>query len=71
MTADEIRAIRRRVGMSQPQFAEAFSFTLGSVRDWEQGRRQPEQAARVLLLVIDANPEVVRDAVRRGIRRLA
>jgi len=42
--------------------AHRFAFSPGAVREWEQGRRQPEAAARVLLLVIASRPEVV-DAV--------
>ncbi len=40
-------------------FAKRFGFSVGAVREWEQGRRQPEAAARVLLLVIASRPEVV------------
>jgi putative transcriptional regulator len=50
--AVDVRAIRARTGLSQPQFARRFGFSVAAVRDWEQGRRQPEAAARVLLLVI-------------------
>jgi putative transcriptional regulator len=57
--AVDVRAIRARTGLSQPQFARRFGFSVAAVRDWEQGRRQPEAAARVLLLVIARRPEVV------------
>jgi putative transcriptional regulator len=60
--AVDVRAIRARTGLSQTQFARRFGFTVSAVREWEQGRRQPEAAARVLLLVIASRPEVV-DAV--------
>jgi putative transcriptional regulator len=55
----DVRAIRARTGLSQPAFAKRFGFTVSAVREWEQGRRQPEAAARVLLLVIASRPEVV------------
>lgn len=55
----DVRAIRARTGLSQPQFARRFGFSVAAVRDWEQGRRQPEAAARVLLLVITRRPDVV------------
>ncbi len=55
----DVRAIRARTGLSQTQFARRFGFSSSSVREWEQGRRQPEAAARVLLLVIASRPEVV------------
>jgi putative transcriptional regulator len=57
--AVDVRAIRARTGLSQPNFAKRFGFSVSAVREWEQGRRQPEAAARVLLLVIASRPEVV------------
>jgi putative transcriptional regulator len=60
-----VRAIRDGLGLSQTAFARRFGFSPASVREWEQGRRQPEAAARVLLLVIARSPEVV-DAVLAG-----
>lgn len=55
----DVRAIRGRSGLSQEAFARRFGFSPAAVRDWEQGRRRPEQAARTLLLVIERHPEVV------------
>ena len=55
----DVRAIRKRLGMTQSAFAQRFGFTAASVRDWEQGRYQPDKATRVLLLVIDKEPEAV------------
>ena len=55
----DVKAIRRRLGLSQAQFSRRFGFSVGTVRGWEQGLRQPEAAARILLLVIASNPEVV------------
>jgi putative transcriptional regulator len=52
-----------RTGLSQEAFALRFGFSPAAVRDWEQRRRQPEQAARTLLLVIDYNPDVVTEAL--------
>jgi len=59
----DVRAIRDRLGLSQPEFASRFGLALATVRDWEQGRRQPEQAARTLLLVIDRTPAAVTEAL--------
>src|SRR5271167_1607919 len=59
----DVRAIRDRLGLSRPAFAERFGLAVAAVRDWEQGLRRPDPAARVLLLVIARNPEVVADAV--------
>jgi putative transcriptional regulator len=55
----DVRGIRTDLGLSQEAFAKRFGFSLAAVRDWEQQRRTPEQAARVLLLVIAQNPAAV------------
>ena len=59
----DVRAIRNRLGLSQEAFAARFGFSVAAVREWEQGRRRPEQAARTLLLVIARNPDVVAAAL--------
>jgi len=53
----DVKAIRQAIGMSQPKFAEAFQIPVGTLRDWEQGRRVPDAPARALLKVIAADPE--------------
>ncbi len=60
----DVRAIRKRLGLTQPAFAQRFGFGVATVRDWEQGRYQPDQAARSYLLVIDREPEVVERALQ-------
>jgi putative transcriptional regulator len=55
----DVRGIRADLGLSQEAFAKRFGFSLAAVRDWEQQRRTPEQAARVLLLVIAQDPAAV------------
>ena len=55
--------IRRRLGMTQEQFSARFGVPIGTLRDWEQGVRQPDSAARTLLRVIDRNPEAVIQAL--------
>lgn len=59
----DVRAIRGRLNMSQNDFAARFGFGVAAVRDWEQKRRRPEAAARVLLTVIDKAPDVVTAAL--------
>ena len=59
----DVRAIRGRLGLSRPAFAERFGLAVAAVRDWEQGLRRPDPAARVLLRVIARSPEVVAQAV--------
>jgi len=56
----DVRAVRERLGLSQAKFASRFGFALHAVRNWEQGRRQPDVAARAFLMVIDREPEAVR-----------
>ncbi len=58
-----VRGIRDGLGLSQADFAARFGFGVAAVRDWEQGRRRPEAAARVLLMVIAHNPKAVEDAL--------
>lgn len=59
----DVRAIRKKLGMSQAQFAAAFGFGLDAVQNWEQGRRRPEGAARAFLKVIAHEPDAVRRAL--------
>lgn len=62
----DVREIRGKLGLSQGAFAARFGFSVGAVREWEQGRRRPEQAARTLLLVIAHNPQAVTEALERA-----
>lgn len=59
----DVKAIRQKLDLSQNQFANRFGFSVAAVRDWEQARRTPEAAARVLLTVIDREPEAVQRAL--------
>ncbi len=59
----EIRVIREKMGLSQSAFAGLLGVSLRTLQDWEQGRRQPTGAARSLLLVAQARPEVLRDVL--------
>ena len=62
----DVAAIRKRTGKTQDQFARAYHLPLGTVRDWEQSRSQPDAPARVLLSLIGAEPETIEQLVRRG-----
>lgn len=59
----DVRALREGLGMSQAEFAAAFGVSVGTVRNWEQGRREPQGPARVLLAVIEREPEAVKRAL--------
>ncbi|MES9993571.1 MAG: helix-turn-helix domain-containing protein [Candidatus Thiodiazotropha sp.] len=58
-----VRAIREKTGMSQQRFCATFGISLGTLRHWEQGLRSPRGAARVLLKVVENNPQAVIKAV--------
>jgi len=57
------KTLRRALGLSQEEFAARFHIPLGTLRDWEQGRAEPDQAARAYLKVIATAPDVVRKAL--------
>ena len=58
------KIIRRALGLSQEEFAARFHIPLGTLRDWEQGRKDPDAAARAYLIVIGRNPSAVTEALR-------
>ncbi len=60
----QVRVIRRALGLSQEVFATRFHIPLGTLRDWEQGRKDPDTAARAYLRVIGHNPAAVTEALR-------
>lgn len=59
----DVAAIRKRLGLSQGDFAARFGFKLDAVQNWEQGRRRPEGAARAFLRVIEREPAAVQRAL--------
>lgn len=58
------RAIRRRLGMTQAQFARALHIPVATLRNWEQGRNAIDPAARSLLTVVARNPRLVLQALK-------
>jgi putative transcriptional regulator len=60
----DVSGAREKIGMTQKQFASAFGISLATVRNWEQGRRFPTGAARILLKIIQNNPEHVKQALK-------
>ena len=61
----DVKAIRRRVRLTQGQFAATYKLPLGTVRDWEQGRRQPETGSRLYLRMIEADPKGVQSIIAK------
>jgi putative transcriptional regulator len=55
----DVAALRRRLALSQAEFARAFGLDLGAVQAWEQHRRRPDRTARILLAVIAREPDAV------------
>ena len=62
-SAERILALRKRMKLSRREFADRFGLDARAVQDWEQGRRLPDRAARVLLTVIEHNPKAVERAL--------
>lgn len=76
--AADVPAIRRELGLSQPEFAGFMGVSLGTLRNWEQERREPQGPARALLLVASKQPaavlaalEAAKPVVRSGTRGIA
>lgn len=59
----DVRSIRNRQGLTQKAFAEKYGFSPSTLRTWEQEHRAPTGASRVLLLVIDKQPQAVEAAL--------
>ena len=65
----DVKALRKKLGMTQAAFCTTFKLSIGTVRDWEQRRFVPEGPARVLLTVIERDPDAVIQALREWNRR--
>jgi putative transcriptional regulator len=61
-----VKVMRRAMGLSQEDFAVRFHIPLGTLRDWEQGKTEPDQAARAYLTVIAREPDAVQRALQRS-----
>ena len=61
----DVAAIRGRTGLSQPAFARSVGVPLGTLKNWEQGRRRPRGPARVLLALIEKRPGIVQAELGR------
>jgi len=59
-----VKKIRSNYKLSQPEFAALMGISVKTLQNWEQGRRVPEGAARVLLQVAAKHPEVIWDVVK-------
>lgn len=60
------KTLRRALGLTQQEFAARFHIPLGTLRDWEQGRVQPDRTARAYLRAIAGDPDAVQQALKAG-----
>ncbi len=60
----EVKAIRKRLHVSQAQFAHLIGVSAATLRNWEQGRTYPEGAARALLKIASHRPDAILEALR-------
>jgi len=64
-TPEDVQAIRKRLKKSQDEFALMIGVSVATLRNWEQGRRQPHGPARALLKIAAENPKAVEKALGR------
>ena len=62
-SAIDVAAIRKKTGLSQAAFALRIGVPVGTIRNWEQGRRTPQGPARILLALLDRNPRIVEETL--------
>ena len=62
------RTLRRALGLTQEEFATRYQIPIGTLRDWEQGRSEPDQPDRAYLKAIAGNPDAVRHELRVAVR---
>ena len=60
-SGDDIAALRRFVGLTQAQFAQAMGISIHTLRNWEQGRRHPDGPAIALLRIAARHPRIIRE----------
>lgn len=61
-----VKLLRRRLGMTQIEFARSFQIPVSTLRDWEQRRTTPDAPARALLRAIEREPETMRRLLERA-----
>jgi putative transcriptional regulator len=62
----DVKAIREHLRMSQNEFARAYRIPLSTLKNWEQGRRQPDAPASAYLQAISRKPREIREALTNG-----
>jgi putative transcriptional regulator len=69
LLATDVRALRGHFGLSQAKFAALLGISVDTLQNWEQGRRQPEGPAKVLLRIAAKHPEALLSIAKRPTRR--
>jgi putative transcriptional regulator len=64
-----LKIIRRALGLTQEEFAARYQIPLGTLRDWGQGAKQPDQAARAYLRAIAGDPVGVQRALHAPVQQ--
>jgi putative transcriptional regulator len=64
--APRVKTLRRALGLTQEEFAARYRIPLGTLRDWEQGRTEPDQPARAYINIIASDPDWVSRALACG-----
>ncbi len=67
----DVAALRARFRLSQAKFAALLGISVDTLQNWEQGRRQPDGPARILLRVAAAHPDALLDVTRPAKKRRA
>jgi putative transcriptional regulator len=65
-SGDDVAALRRFVGLTQEQFAQAMAISVHTLRNWEQGRRKPEGPAIGLLRIAARHPRIIRENLKQA-----
>ena len=63
-----VKIIRRALDLTQEEFSERYHIPIGTLRDWEQGRSEPDQPTRAYLTLIARDPEHVHRTLNQGVR---
>ena len=63
----QVKVVRRALHLTQEEFAARYQIPIGTLRDWEQGRTEPDQPARAYLKIIARDPEGVKKALETKI----
>lgn len=66
-----VKSIRKKLNLSRSAFADRFGFSSRTLQHWEQGDRRPQGAARVLLVLLQREPETIEEILNPKIKSLS